>query len=415
MKGKTDTQQRGKPVIEIKHSHGWLAANIVPFASQPLRDGPPPPRQATPAIESGVLVRHFGSNAANSRLPGVLPGGTWKVKWSAVLTSAGNSVIRADDRILCQSGEWWLFDATGKQLATQYAGPSPLVIDERTRTFQFIVHGWQQRWLSNGEVVFENAVSSNERTFWPVLFRNGNRMIAFANVEPEYWNQPPGKSSAFIEMCELETPFRVDDNRNCRLKGSETLTIAAENARAAAVNDLITMAAPDVLIRFDSDLKVVSAFTGHFIPKQISLDESGWACIYVEVDRRPALWLVTPEGVRVLNWPAPVELGEPIQAPIIGYDRRMYLLSKSHLVAVDPQGKTLWMKPVPSPAVGAGVTINGRVLVSAGAILLAYAPDGQASELLRFSEELTSPPIITSHHEILLCMGKKLHCLVARA
>jgi hypothetical protein len=251
----------------------------------------------------------------------------------------------------------------------------------------------------------------NPQYFWPVLYRSGNRMVAFANVEPRFWSNPPEKSSAVLQMSELAVPLQVDPGKLCSLTRFETLVIAAEDARAAAVNDTVTMAAPDVLMRFDSDLKVVAAFTGRFVPKQISLDEAGWACLFVEVDQRRELWLVTPEGVRVANCPVLADVGDPVQPPLIGYDRRMFVLTKSHLVAIDPHGQTLWTSAVPGSAVGAGVTTNGQVLLTSASSLLAYGPDGQARELFRSSEDITSPPIITSHHEILLCEGKKLHCL----
>lgn len=402
-------------MIDIEHSSALLPAEKVSFTAQPLRDGPMPARPPAPAAEEPFCVRHFGSNAANSRLAGALPEGAWKVKWSAELPSAGASVLRSGERIICQwSGEWRLFDDAGKQLQDQYCGKSAIVIEERTPTFQLITDalGWEVRALATGEMMFQNALPYNETYSWPVLFRAGNRMLAFANVQPAFQHGPQEKSSAVLQMIEFAMPMQLDASKLVRnLKRFETLEIAAENSRAAAVGGMVTMAAPDILVRFDSDLKVAAAFSGKFTPTQISLDESGWACIFVKVDGARALWMVTPEGVRVANWSLPNELDDPIQPPILGYDRRMYLLTRSQLAAVDAQGRLLWMKLVPGGSVGGGVTVNGRVLVTSSTSVLAFAPDGEHVVLHRFEEPVGSPPIITSHHEILLAAGKQLHCL----
>lgn len=404
-----------KTVIDIEHSSAALEGQKVLYSAQPLRDGPMPARPPAPSAEEPSCVRHFGSNAANSRLPGALPDGNWKVKWSAGLPSAGASAIRSGDRIICQwSGEWCLFDSAGKQIQDRYCGKSAIVMDERSQTFQLITDalGWEVRFLSNGEMVFQNALPFDVTYSWPVLFRAGNRMLAFANVQPAFRHGPPPKSSALLQMIELAVPIELDASKLVsNLKRFETLEIAAENSRAAAVNGVVTMAAPDLLMRFDPDLKVAAAFSGTFTPSQISLDESGWACLLVKAGGERALWMVTPEGVRVANWPLPRELDDPIQPPILGYDRRMYLLTRAQLAAIDAQGRTLWTKVVPGGAVGGGVTVNGRVLVTSLTSVLAFAPDGEHTVLHRFEEPVGSPPIITSHHEILLSAGKQLHCL----
>ena len=407
--------QQGKPVIDIVHSSTTVTGQKLLYSAQPLRDGAPPSRPPAPAAEEPFLARHFGSNAANSRLPGVLPEGPWKIKWSTALSSEGASVIRAGDRIICQwSGQWRLYDSAGKQMQDRYCGKTPIVIDERSATFQLVTDalGWEVRTLSAGEMVFQNALPYDETYSWPVLFRNGSRMVAFANVQPAFRHGPPPKSSALLQLIELTAPMELDASKLVRnLKRFETLEIAAENSRAAAVNGSVTMAAPDGLLRFDSDLKLTAAFSGKFTPTQISLDESGWACIFVKVDGGRAVWMVTPEGVRVANWQLPKEVDDPIQPPILGYDRRMYLLTKAQLAAVDPQGRLLWTKVVPGGSVGGGVTVNGRVLVTSSTSLLAFTPDGEHTVLRRFDEPVSSPAIITSHREILLSAGKQLHCL----
>jgi hypothetical protein len=411
-----------KPLIEIQHSVSFLPSEKVNFAVNPLRDGPMPARTPAPAAEAPYCVRHYSSNAANSRLAGVLPEGQWSVKWSAGLRSEPLSIIRSGDRIVCQwSGEWFLFDGNGKQIREGYCGNSPVVIDPNPETFQLITDSlsWEVRRLDSGELAFRNALPYNEDYSWPVLFRAGTRLIAFANVRPAFQHGPREKGSSLLQLLELGMPIETDPGMLVRnLKRFETLQIGAESSRAAAENGFVAMAAPDVLVRFDSNLQVVGAFSGTFTPRQIAIDESDWIYLFatgaVGTGGGKAVWVLTPAGVRVAAWSLPVEVADPIQPPILGYDRRIYLLTSAQLVALDPGARLLWVKPVPGGAVGAGVTIDGRVLVSSSRALLAFQPNGEYRELYKFEDSVTTPPVYTSHHEILVGAGKKLYCLANR-
>ena len=402
-------------MIEIEHSISFLPGKKVEFAAQQLRDGPMPTRAAAAATEAPFCTRHFANNAANSRLSGTLPDGRWQVKWSADLRSQPLSIVRAGDRIVCQwSGEWVLLDDAGKLIREDYCGKSPIVIDPNSRTFQLVTDSlsWQVRRLDSGELAFQNALPYTEDYSWPVLFRNGIRMLAFANVRPAFQHGPPEKGFSLLQMIELGMPLETDAGKLVRnLKRFETLHIGAENSRAAAENGIVTMASPNALVRFDSNLQVAGAFSGTFTPLQIALDEAGWSYLFAKIGASRAIWVVTPEGVRVAQWPMPIEVADLIQPPILGYDRRVYLLTSAQLVALDSQARLLWVKPVPGGSVGAGVTINGQVLVTGSKSLFAFQADGEYKELRKFEEVITTPPTYTSHHEILVGAGKRLHCL----
>ena len=374
-----------------------------------------PARGAAVAAELPNCIRHFGNNAANSRFTGVLPEGRWQVKWSTELRSQPMSIVRAGDRIVCQwSGEWVLLDDAGKPIREDYCGKSPIVIDPNSRTFQLITSSlsWQVLRLDSGELAFQNALPYDENYSWPVLFRDGLRMLAFANVRPAFRHGPPEKGSSLLQMIELGMPMEIDAGKLVRnLKRFETLHISGENSRAAAENGIVTMAAPNALVRIDSNLQIAGAFSGTFTPLQIALDEAGWIYLFIKAGAERAIWIVTPEGLRVAQWPIPMEVADPIQPPILAYDRRIYLLTKAQLVALDAQARLLWVKPVPGGAVGAGVTMNGQVLVTGSKSLFAFQPDGEYKELRKFDETITSPPAYTSHHEILVGAGKRLYCL----
>jgi hypothetical protein len=402
-------------VIDIRRQVSFTPPQQVEVKSEPIRDGSLPPRAPAQAAESAEYVRHFASNAAHSRLPGILSDAKWTVKWSAELPSEPLSLLRSGNSILCQwLGMWRLYDSSGKQVAEDYTGASPVAIDARAGMFQLITDNlsWEARRLDNGDLVFRNALPYNEDYAWPVMFRSGSRMLAFANIKPGFSHEAEEKGSSLIQLIELGSPLQTDPGKLVQnLTRFETLRIAVENSRAAAEKDTIVMAGPDVIASFGSDLSVQRIATGAFTPVQLSLDESGWIHLFVEEQGRKSLWILQPDLTRVTTWGAPQDFGDLLQPPILGYDRRVYLLTRGSLTAIDASAKLLWTRSVPGAAVAGGVTINGQVLVSASSELRAFRPDGESTALHRFDAAITTPATYTSHHEILVGSGHAIYCL----
>lgn len=402
-------------MIDIQRQVSFTPAQPVEVKSEPIRDASLPSRGSVQAAESSEYARHFASNAAHSRLPGILPDAKWSVKWSAQLPSEPLSLLRAGQSILCQwMGMWRLYDSSGKQIAEDYCGQSPVVIDARAGMFELITDNlsWEARRLDNGELVFRNALPYSEDYAWPVLFRSGNRMLAFANIKAPFSHEAEEKGSSLIQLIELGSPLETDPGKLVKnLTRFETLRIKVENSRAAADRDTIVMAGPDVIASFGSELSVQRVATGSFTPIQLSLDESGWLHLFVESEGRKALWVLQPDLTRVATWTAPPDFGDLLQPPILGYDRRVYLLTRGALIAIDASGKLAWIRGVPGAAVAAGATINGQVLVSSSSELRAFRPDGESVSLYRFDGAITTPPTYTSHHEILVGAGRTIYCL----
>ncbi len=405
-------------MIEIKRKAGLMPARPEPFTVQPLRETSAVDRPPAPAEELPFYERHLSSNASNARLPGILGDGEWTVKWSAGLPAEALSVIRAGDSILCQwPGMWRLLDAAGKPVHQDYSGRSPIVIDARAKNFQLITASlsWEVRNLSSGELLFRNALPYNENFTWPVLYRSGNRMLALADVQPAFRHGGQSDGSSLLQLIELQTPVQTDASKLVQnLARFESLEITAEPIFAAAHNDTIAVAAEGVLALFASTLTVTAAVSMDFAPLFISMDEAGWIYLSGRAHQDRVLWVLNPQGARTAAWTIPNQVADPIQPPILGYDRRVYLLSGSQLVALGNRAEPLWIKPVPGGADGAGVTVDGRVLVCAGNALLAFDAAGEHRELHRFEERITTPPVYTSQHEIVVGAGHNVHCLAKR-
>ena len=403
-------------MIEMRRKVSLLPPQPVPVSPQPLRDGPMAERPAAAAAETPYYSRHYASNALDSRLPGVLGDGEWKTGWSAPTPAELLSIARVDRRIVCQwPGVWRLYASGGKQIQEDYCGQSPIVADPGSKAFQLITatSSWEVRLLETGELAFQNALPYDENYAWPVLFRTGNRMLAFASIRPAFRHGGQEKGSSLLQLMELATPVQTDASKLVQnLTRFESLAIGLENAIAAAEGDVVAVAAQGVLLLFDSSLQVKGAYAGDFAPHQMSLDESKWVYLVVESAGKKALWVVTPDGVRAASSAFPPELGDLVQPPILGFDRKIYLLSASRLAALTPRAQVLWIKEVPGGSTGAGVTVDGRVLVAAGSSVLAFDAAGAHRLLHQFDERITTPPVYTAHHEILVGAGAKLYCLV---
>ena len=408
-------------MIEIRRRVSFTTPQPVNLNPQPLREGNIAARPPSAAEEAPFAVRHFANNALNGRLAARLGNGSWGVRWSAALPSDPLAIVRGESHIVCQwPGAWRLFNTAGAQVSEGTSGQSPAVVDPRANTFQLITPAlsWEMRHLNSGEIVYRNQLPYNQDYSWPVLFRSGNRMVAFASIRPGFGHAPVQPGSSLLQLIELGTPLETDPSGLVKnLKRFEALLISCADARAAASGETIAMAAPNVLALFDTGLQVKTVYTGEFTPLQMSMDESGWMYVVVGSSGSRSLWVVTPEGLKAAVWrfpSPPSELGDVIQPPILGYDRRVYLLSRAELAALDGAGKLLWRKPVPGGATGAGVTMDGYVLVSASSAVLAFDPGGDHREIHRSNAPLTTPPVYTSQREIVVGGSKQLLLLASR-
>ena len=339
------------------------------------------------------------------------------VKWYDPAVSGAPAGGAVGFQAAIDKKEFVVLNGAGHQILEDYSGRSPIAIDGRAKLFQLITStsSWEVRHLSSGELAFRNALPYDENYSWPVLYRAGSRMLAFADIQPALRHSGQDKGSSLLQLIEVQTPIETDESKLVRnLARFEALQLSVESACAAAQNDTIAIAAAGVLALFDSTLKVTAALSMDFEPLFVSMDEAGWIYLSGASNRNRALWVLNPQGARTAAWTVPPDVADPFQPPILGYDHRVYLLTASQLVALGDRAELRWSKPVPGGALGAGVTVDGRVLVSAANALLAFDPSGGHKELHKFEDRITTPPVYTAHHEIVVGAGNKVYCLAKR-
>jgi hypothetical protein len=98
--------------------------------------------------------------------------------------------------------------------------------------------------------------------------------------------------------------------------------------------------------------------------------------------------------------------------PIVGRNHRAYILGTNRVLAIDPDGKLAWVRPLKSAQAAAVITKDDQLLVADGSDLAAFDTTGERRTLHSFAGELlVTPPVITKRGEILVASQRRLYSL----
>ncbi|MEK7404891.1 MAG: PQQ-binding-like beta-propeller repeat protein [Acidobacteriota bacterium] len=409
----------GKTVIEVTRQIDLTEPQEVTLTGALIEPGTPSPlsRAALPA-EPGC-PRRYCTAELNSRLPASLPGGDWRIKWQASLNPAlpPAAIIAGADRVVTQgAGLWQLFDAAGKELAQGRLGFGEVVLDPRHRLF-YALHRSNMltaHQMSDGAAAFRTSPAYGDIFRRPFLGRAGNRLL-LVGVERQIPAMPPRPPTrSLVEFIEFSEPPKVHANGllfSVTRRGR--LDLGTAKLIAAMRGETFLLAVPGRIYLADISLNVQRAFDAEFEPLLMSLDESGRIYLVVSIgEEQKALWVLSPEGKRLGAFALKPEHQALVAPPIVGYDHRIYLLTRALVVALDAEGKLLWERPAGGAAAGAGVTVDDRLLVSAGEEIAVFDANGERRMLYRFrGQPLLTPPVLTAAGEILVASAQRLYCL----
>lgn len=391
----------------------------VEVRASDIRDGAGATRPATPFAAGADVAFAYGGLAANSRLPAMLGGERWKQRWTASLNGkfAPAFLLRDTSHILVQGRQIWeLFDAGGKKIKDQRVANSCIYLDSRSGLFYFANQAafLEARTLEAGQLRFSLALRFDAVFARVLVGRFGRRIVSVGVDQPRRSATPAPPDTAVIEFSEMGDRIELNSaGLVSSLTRAEALHLKTATVEAAANGDHLYFAVPGYLFRTTTDLQVEAAFSGSFEPRMLSVDEAGYMYLIAGTSGGAELWVVSPEGKRTARFFIAQDRGEPVGPPIVGYDHRIYLLTRSQAIALDPSGAVLWERPTGGAAAGAGITGDGRLLVSVGSELAVFEPDGTRHVLFTAGEPLLTPPILTSSGDLLAASAAKLYCLVA--
>lgn len=409
---------KGDAVFTIRHQVSLAETRPVSFTPKPLVNAAAPERP--PATTNSQWYTHrYAGPLQNGRLSAPLGTAAWKIRWTANVPAIPTSVLRISDRILLQASGWILLTLEGKTISQGSSGSVAISADPSAGLFYSVTPAnyLEARSLTNGELEFQSPLLVGAAFSWPLIVRLQTRILLAGVEQPLGSHAPRPGTRSEIDMMEVESPLRVDVYKQIlSLKRSEILHFGRANMLFAAGNDNIFAVAPDYLVFARSGLEVDSVYQAEFRPLFISVDETGNVHLIVEAGGRRALWVVTPEGKRVIQATLAVEHQSVGLPPVIAHNHQIYVFSGSIVVAYSSAGAVRWQHPLAGTIVGASVTADDKLLVAAGSELTVLDSDGKPIGGHRFEgERLTTAPVLTrkgNASELLIATESHVHSLV---
>jgi len=395
----------------------------VAVAAQPIHAAEYSPiTTAVPTAGDGSFRRAFANEQLNSRLAQTVPAGVWRPRWRTeleagldpafILSAAGSIVVEGSDA-------WSLFTTAGAYVASVTLGPGNIVVGVDGNTFYHpdALGRIVARASTDGDIQFRFFPMFGKGHRRSLIARMGQRMLIVSSEMPartHYEAHTPDLTT--IEIEDLGG-IRVDVDRFLE-DGSRPATLLSRTnpVLTALAGETLVIALPDHLYLADRELHITTDLNADFVPERISVDEAGRIYLVARTHEGRALWIVTPNGDRVMNIAVPDTMPSLIAPPIVGYDHRVYLVSDDHVRATNPDGTLAWEHLSTARIVGAVVTEDDRLLVAAGSQVANF--DGRGERTLLYdvgSEQLRSPAVLSPSAEMLFATDRYLYCLAPQS
>jgi sugar lactone lactonase YvrE len=312
----------------------------------------------------------------------------------------------------------YLFDAVNGSLLREYGlGVSDAAIDPDTRTCYFADSvGWIQACGLDGQLEHICPVRFTQDFIHVLIWRHRDEYLVFSRslgwpvtTMPEVWA---------AERVQLGDPARVDKDRILEETRSAGRLLQRKNKLLPPPTDgrWFWLATHNRLYALTKDLKVVRSLDGEFDPLAISLDESGGIYLLVADGEGAALWILTPEGERLLKVALPDTVSPPAAPPLIDHHHRSVVIGETGLVVVASDGTVAWQRNFEGfggHPLQACITDDDQLLVSAGSQILAFDPKGQPTVLYEDNAEtFLTAPVLDENGRLFVGSQSAVYCLM---
>lgn len=413
--GQQNRKPGGKAMVDLFFEIPLEESTKIEIAATPIRPSAAAalPKAAAPA--DAACARPFCNDEWNSRLGKGVPAVQWPIRWETALNPKfpPSYIAQAGDRILVEGGgQWQLFDRNGKMLSSAAIKSGQSVMDPAHALIYAVDQdgALSAYRFADGRKVFTTSLAYGD-TFWrQFLARSGSRLIILGVEQEAFPHRPTPPNKSVIEVKELADPLRVDPSGQLlSVRDAGNLRAESSKVTMALHAGTLAFAVPDRIYLVDLNLKVGAALEESFEPVVLSLDEAGRVYLIAKRGEQLSLWVITPQGQRVLAYDLPPEFGIPSVPPIVGYDHRIYLTGAGRTLAINPDGKLAWEQPMSGPA---AVTADDQLLVASGSVLVAFDGRGNRRVIRDFQGDvLKTPPITASDGDILVASAQRLYRL----
>lgn len=386
----------------------------------PIRDGGTPAQGIAAAPEAPAYLRPYANAARNSRVSLRLPPNVLKVRWQSELIPqfAPEFVLASGDRIVVAGADSWrVLDDSGATVGEDRRAPGDIVIDSAAGVFYFAdtIGRVAAHQLKDAAKAFSLSVFFDDQYRRDFIVRVASRIIV---LSIELQTDPHGESKpnqSVIELQEFSAPLEFSETR--RLKSARRVNYLKRDTTrllAALQGESLVLATNNAIYLAGTDLTLRAELSAEFEPRAFSLDEQSWIFLIAKVAGSAELWVLNDRGERVARTALP-EGFEPLAPPIVGYDRTVYVISDRRVMAVAPDGKTLWDRVLDRSVSGAVVTADHRLLVTSGSELLSFDASGASTTLFSAPDDrLTTPPAPTPSGDVIIAGERRVYCLTSR-
>jgi len=366
------------------------------------------------------ITRAYSNAKANSRVALPLPAGEWMLDWKAELNPEypPSQLMTMKERILVSADVWRLYESGGKEIARGSQGPGDLSADPVNGMFYGADNNGYiaARHSKDGKLAFSFSPAFGSTFSRLLISREGKKMLVISAEQPSDPHLKHLPDKRIVEVDDLGEKEVVDETgflESCRESGK--LIVRAMDFVVASTGQRVVFAWPGRMCWTDLSLAPALIFEDQFKPRSMSLDNAGRAFLIVQQEKKNALWVVAPNGIRLLSFEFPDGWNPTAYPPIVGFDHQISLVCREGLLLLSKKGVVTAKVPFKESFVGALVTMKGELILSTTASLGAVASDGTIRDLYTFTgETLTTPPALTPEGRLLVASKNGLFCLKVR-
>ncbi len=401
-------------MIDLFFEIPLVESRPIAAAATPIRAGGPIAVPKAAPRSGSACTRAFCNEELNSRLTGDAAAAKWTVRWQTPLNPKvpPSYISSAGDRILIEGGgQWQLFDTSGKPIASaRIKSGQPVMDPAHSLVYAVDQDGALSAYrFADGQRAYTTSLSYGD-TFWRTyLARSGNRLVAVGVEVEAYPHRPAPPNKSVIDIRELADPLRVDPNGALlSVRSPGNLRTTTSMFAVAMHGDTLAFAVPNRVYFGDLNFKINGAFEDSFDPIMLSLDEDGRIYLLVKRGQQQSLWVLTPQGQRVLAYDIPAQFGLPSVPPIVGYNHEVFLMGAGGILAIHPDGRLAWQQPTGGFA---AVSANDELVVASGNTLAAFNSNGTRRVLWGSGDPLRTPPATMEGGDILVASVNRLYRL----
>ncbi len=371
------------------------------------------------------VATSFNNSGRNSRTSVEVGKNIWDEKWKVPLEddeASPGQILFCKDRIIVYSDtQWQLFSSEGKKIASGGLGHSEVYMDKSNDVFYFSDYNGlvQARNLKDGSHRF-SMFAMYGNSYRRSMFHTKDNFIYIFSIEQQ--EDPHGnhvRNSSVLELLDIGKPIVVDDKGYLEsAHRMNTISFRSIDVVAASTNETWVAAAPGHIIIADKNLNIKKVLKEEFVPQAISLDQSGKIYLIVSTNdkdgtTKTSLWIITPDGERLMNLTLPDNPVERYFPAVIGYESNIFIPYGNKILSYNIKTKKLTEKIIEMPFGGACIDSKDLLVIASGKMIYTLNESGEINYLTHVeNDKLTTNPVFIDSDHLICASDQFLYCFV---